>query len=96
MGARYKSQWTQFFALCFSRSQTPSLRKDFVGSVAKCILKAVHDGSGAFAAQKERSRLSGGACTWEPREGGHYEHVQALVTNMFQRHCEWKEDRWTD
>ena len=30
------------------------------------------------------------------REGVNCEHMQALVTNMFQRHWEWQEDRWTD
>ena len=28
--------------------------------------------------------------------GVNCEHMQALVTNIFQRHCEWQEDRRTD
>ena len=45
---------------------------------------------------RRRSRLSGGACTWEPNEESNCEHVQALLTNILQRHWEWQEDRRTD
>ena len=45
---------------------------------------------------KKRSRLSGGACTWDPKKSVNCEHVQALATNIFQRHWEWQEDRRTD
>ena len=35
-------------------------------------------------------------CTWEPREESIVEHMQAVVTNIFQRHWEWQEDSRTD
>ena len=60
----------RFFALCFSRSQTPSLRKDFAASAQLPCLPYFQSGtrpSWWTCCTRKKSRLSGGACTWEPR-----------------------------
>ena len=44
---------------------------------------------------RRRNGLSGVTCTWEPRGRSLCEHMQALMTNVLQRHWEWQEDRRT-
>ena len=51
----------------------------------------VHNGSGELEEPVEWETLHVGA-----ERGVNCEHMQALVTNIFQRHCEWQEDRRTD
>ena len=88
----------KFFASCSSKSQTPSLQRaygvpgDRTLSVfsewyTTVLVDMLHD-------EKEPSewkRLHVGA-----ERGVNCEHMQALVTNIFQRHWEWQEDRRVD
>ena len=85
----------KFYALCSSKSLTPSLRTSFVGwAIAllcvfsnwytTVLVDMLHD-------EKEPSEwkhLHVGA-----ESGVNCEHMQALVTNMFQPHWELQEDR---
>ena len=61
---------------------------------AECVLQVVHDGSGGVLQEKEPIEW------WSLHVGAERgvicEHMQALLTNILQRHWEWQEDRRTD
>ena len=63
----------------------------------ECVLSMVRDRLGGHAARgKGASRRNGNACMLVPRRGVNCEHMQASVTNIFQRHWGWQGDRRTD
>ena len=60
------------FDWCFSKSQTPGLKRGCAAFVRSHCFVCFQSGTRRFwwtCYTRRRSRLSGAACTWEPKEG---------------------------
>ena len=87
------------FDWCFSKSQTSGLKKWLRGFRAIALL-------GVFSKwyttvlvdllHKEKEPMEWRKLHVGAERGVNCEHMQALLTNILQRHWEWQEDRRTD
>ena len=86
----------KFYASCSSKNLTPSLRRAYVGS-----MRSHHSPNGIRPFWWTCFTMKRGPSEWERLHVGaertvNCEHMQVLVTNIFQRHWDWQEDRRVD